>query len=114
MPRGNAPQTKVHYKGRDEDLVIFVESAEEVQKWKKDSSIPLVEVVSGYKIFVTHKHGAQNAYDSASKSTLENELGTSNEDECMKLIMEKGTVQEGETGERQGPKNDSMGGRVAH
>lgn len=55
MPRGNASQTKMHLKGNDEDFVIFVDSKEAVQEWKKDKSIPLAQVVSGWKIFVTHK-----------------------------------------------------------
>lgn len=42
------------------------------------------------------RHGAQNAHDGASKSTLENEFGTSNEDECMMKILENGTLQESE------------------
>ncbi|KAI4173751.1 MAG: hypothetical protein Q9188_001767 [Gyalolechia gomerana] len=114
MPRGNASQSKVHYQGKDEDFVIMVDDVKSVQDWKKDRSIPLAQVVSGFKIFVTHKHGAQNAYDAASKQTLENEFGTQNEDECMIKILEGGTLQETETGERQGPKNDSMGPRQAH
>ena len=81
-----------------------------------------------------YRHGAQNAYDSASKQTLDSEFGTSNEDEVIKQILEKGDVQHTEvkhgpnisqslhmlmptckqTGERQGPKNDSMGTRQAH
>lgn len=55
MPRGNAPQTKVHYHGKDEDFVIYADSAKAVQDWKNDRSIPLAQVVSGFKIFVTHK-----------------------------------------------------------
>ena len=39
------------------------------------------------------RHGAQNAYDEASKSTLHNEFDTSNEDECMTKILEKGDIQ---------------------
>lgn len=53
--RGNDSQTKVHYKGADDDFIIFVDSAKAIQDWKKDSSIPLAQVVSGFKIFVTHK-----------------------------------------------------------
>ena len=56
MPRGNAGQTKVHYQGTEEDFVIFVDDIEQVQKWKNDRSIPLAQVVSGFKIFVTHKY----------------------------------------------------------
>ncbi|KAL6714070.1 hypothetical protein ACLMJK_008564 [Lecanora helva] len=114
MPRGNAGQSKVHYQGKEEDFVIYIDDIKAVQEWKNDRSIPLAQVVSGFKIFVTHKHGAQNAYDGASKATLENEFGTSNEDECMTQILEKGDVQATETGERQGPKNDTMGARQAH
>ena len=55
MPRGNAPQSKVHYKGREEDFVIYVDDVKSVQDWKNDKSIPLAQVVSGFKIFVTHK-----------------------------------------------------------
>lgn len=53
--RGNDPQVKVHYKGSDDDYVIYVDSKEAVQNWKNDSSVPLAQVVSGWKIFVTHK-----------------------------------------------------------
>ena len=55
MPRGNEQQTKVHYKGGEDDFVIFVESQKAVEDWKADSSIPLAQVVGGWKIFVTHK-----------------------------------------------------------
>ena len=55
MPRGNAAQTKVHLQGKDDDFVIYVDSTKAVQDWKDDRSIPLAQVVSGFKIFVTHK-----------------------------------------------------------
>ncbi|KAL9030863.1 MAG: hypothetical protein Q9196_001062 [Gyalolechia fulgens] len=97
MPRGNASQSKVHYQGKDEDFVILVDDVKSVQNWKDDRSIPLAQVVSGFKIFVTHKHGAQNVYDAASKQTLDNEFGTHNEDECMIKILEGGTLQETES-----------------
>jgi len=61
MPRGNAAQTKVHYQGKEDDFVIFVEDIEQVQKWKNDRSIPLAQVVSGFKIFVTHKYVLSSA-----------------------------------------------------
>lgn len=55
MPRGNAGQSKVHYTGKTEDFVVFVDDPESVKNWKNDRSIPLAQVVSGFKIFVTHK-----------------------------------------------------------
>lgn len=55
MTRGNVHQSKVHYQGKEEDYVIFVDDVKSVQDWKNDRSIPLAQVVSGFKIFVTHK-----------------------------------------------------------
>jgi len=55
MPRGNDQQTKVHYKGKEDDFIIFVDSADAVKSWKDDSSVPLAQVVSGWKVFITHK-----------------------------------------------------------
>lgn len=55
MP-GNAAQTKVFYKGKEEDFVVFADSAKAVEDWKKDRSIPLAQVVNGFKIFITHKY----------------------------------------------------------
>lgn len=53
MPRGNATQTQVFYKGSSGDqFTVFVESEEDVKKWKADSSIPLSQVVAGWKILV--------------------------------------------------------------
>ncbi len=56
MTRGNAHQAKMHYQGKEEDFVIFVDDVKAVQDWKNDRSIPLAQVVSGFKIFVTHKY----------------------------------------------------------
>lgn len=54
--KGNVGQTKVHLKGKDEDFIVMVDSKDAVLKWKKDKSIPLAQVVSGWKIFVTHRY----------------------------------------------------------
>lgn len=45
-----------------------------------------------------NRHGAQNAHDTPSKQTLENEFGTQNEDEVLVKILEGGIVQETEVG----------------
>lgn len=55
MVRGNDSQTKVHYKGNEDDFIVFVDSAKAVQDWKCDKTVPLAQVVSGWKVFVTHK-----------------------------------------------------------
>lgn len=55
MVRGGQEQVKVHYKGADEDFIIFLDDAKAAQAWKTDKTIPLAQVVSAFKIFVTHK-----------------------------------------------------------
>jgi len=114
MTRGNVEQVKCVYQGGEEDFVVFIDSKDDLAKWKGDRSIPLAQVVSGFKVLITHKHGAQGILDTASKSTLENEFGTSNEDECIIKILEKGQVQTVKASERTGTTNDSKGSRDAH
>ncbi|EAS27635.1 RNA binding protein [Coccidioides immitis RS] len=109
MARGNIDVYKVFYKGDYDNFVVFVEDVTAVRNWKKDRSIPLAQVVNGFKIYVTHRQGAQGIYDGASKSILESEFGTSNEDEVISKILEKGEIQETENHERNGTKNDSKG-----
>jgi len=114
MTRGEGKQIKSHFQGKEDDFVVFVDDRATAEKWKTDKSIPLAHFVSSFKIFVTHKHGAQGPYDGASKASLENEFGTANADDVIKAILEKGTLQESEFGERTGTKNDSMGSRAGH
>ncbi|KAH0606818.1 uncharacterized protein H6S33_003652 [Morchella sextelata] len=114
MPRGNAQQTKVVYKGKSDDFVVYVDSIEDLQKWKKDSSIPLAQVVNGWKVFCTHKQGAQGIMDEASKANLSDEFGTADEEEVMKKILQSGSPQVGVASERQGDTNISKGAQVAH
>ncbi|CAK3948550.1 RNA binding [Lecanosticta acicola] len=112
--RGNDTQTKIHHQGKDDDFIVLVDSADAVREWKKDPSIPLAQVVSGWKVFVTHKHGNQGVMDAASKGQLQDEFGTSNDDEVVKQILEKGSIIEKQSKGRDGNKNDSDGGMVAH
>lgn len=55
MPRGNAEQNKVHYKGKENDYIVFVEDKEQFEQWKTDSSVPLAQFMGSYQIFVTDK-----------------------------------------------------------
>jgi len=52
---GNAPTVKVHYKGQNDDFVVIVDSSQAVRDWKADKSVPLAQVVNGWKVFCTHK-----------------------------------------------------------
>ena len=55
MVRGATEQAKVHYKGKDEDFLIFVDDIETYKKWTEDKSVALTHFVSAFKVFVTHK-----------------------------------------------------------
>lgn len=55
MPRGTGNQSKVHYQGKDDDFIVYIDSAKAVQDWLKDRSTPLAQVVDSFQIFVTHK-----------------------------------------------------------
>lgn len=54
MARGNETANKIFYKGNSEDFIVFVDDLQILQKWKSDRSVPLTEVLNGWKIFVTH------------------------------------------------------------
>jgi len=114
MTRGEAPQVKVHYKGKDDDFLVFVEDVNTYKKWQSDKSVPMAHFVSSFKIFVTHKQGAQGTYDTAAKGALDNEFGTHVDEHVIQQILEKGSLQESEMTDRQGSRNDSQGSRVAH
>jgi len=114
MTRADGEVTKVHYRGQEDDFVVMIEGPEAVKRWKADKSVPLVDVVNSFDIFVTHKychhylaqvvfsssngcyfrHGAQGQLDRASASLLENEFGTKNTDEVVRKILEQGEVRE--------------------
>ncbi|CAK7203485.1 hypothetical protein SEUCBS139899_006219 [Sporothrix eucalyptigena] len=114
MARGETTQTKIHYKGTDEDFIVFVDDPEDYKKWKSDTSIPLSHFVSTFTVFTTQRHGVQGPVNAAPNSTLENEFGTHSEDEVIKVILEKGTMQEVEAPERLGFRNESQGPRGGH
>jgi len=115
MPaRGEGSQTKVFYKAKSNDFVVIVDSVDAVEKWRKDSSTPLVDVVDSYDIFVTHKHGAQGVLDRASHSQIENEFGSTKAEDAIEKILREGQVQQTKGPEKFGSTNDAKMGPVGH
>ncbi|KAK7182872.1 hypothetical protein DPSP01_014392 [Paraphaeosphaeria sporulosa] len=114
MARGNSAQTQVFYKGStDVTFTIFVESEELVTEWKNDPSIPLSQVVAGWTILVP-EHDKRGILKTASNMQLEEEFGTSNEDEIVKKVLQQGSIQTRSDTERIGVTNESQGPRTAH
>ncbi|KAG5997270.1 hypothetical protein E4U52_004576 [Claviceps spartinae] len=109
MTRGESTQSKVHFQGRNDDFLIFVDDVEEYKKWKNgDTTIPLAQFVSTFKVFLTHKQGTQGTYDAAPKNVLSAEFDTEDVDEVIKKILLSGNMQTVEMPARQGVTNDSM------
>ncbi|PNP57970.1 hypothetical protein THARTR1_02128 [Trichoderma harzianum] len=105
MTRGESTQSKVHYKGKQEDFHVFVDDVDTYKKWQSDKSVPLAHFISTFQVFQTHRYGT---FDSASKMSLAAEFDTENADEAIERILENGTMQTMEMPGRQGVTNDSM------
>lgn len=83
---------KIFYKGKENDFVIFTENPEEIKKYKNgDKTVPLIDILSIYKVFINRQGGVEGVLDEASKSELQNEFGAkANVDDVIKLILDKG------------------------
>ncbi|EEQ40477.1 hypothetical protein EJF18_50225 [Clavispora lusitaniae] len=83
---------KIFYKGSEYDFVIFTENPELIKKYRSgDTTIPLSDFISVFKVFVNRQGGVDGVLDEASKAELETEFGKSaNVDDVIKLILEKG------------------------
>lgn len=55
MTRGETIQTKCHYKGSNDDFIIFIDDVDTYNKWKTDKTIPMAHFISSFKIFQTNK-----------------------------------------------------------
>ncbi|KAK9386763.1 ribosome maturation protein [Lipomyces mesembrius] len=106
---------KVFYRGENEEFMVVIQSPEDYRRYKKDSSIPLVDVVDSFKVFVT-RAGTQGIIDEASRAMLENEFGTKNPDQAIQKILKDGEFQEQKYSYKTeyDSTNDSMGARVPH
>lgn len=56
MTRGEATQTKVHYKAGNEDFIVFVDDVEAYKKFRDgDTTIAMAHFMSNMSIYLTHK-----------------------------------------------------------
>jgi len=130
--KGAAESTIVHFRGKTDDWVVFINEPEQYKEWKqaqqanaadeqqaddkaKDEKFDVPLFVDGKnQVFVTNKHGRQGTKNAASDMEVENEFGTRDKDLAIKHILLKGTLVEIQMPERQGSKNDSKGAMSAH
>ncbi|EGV64915.1 hypothetical protein PSN45_005268 [Yamadazyma tenuis] len=102
---------KIFYKGEENDFVVFVEDREALDKFREDSSIPLVDVISVFQVFTNRQGGVEGQLLQASKTELENEFGTKNTDEVIKKIVLEGSDKSNASinNRKFNSHNDSMG-----
>lgn len=84
-------QNKVHYKGATNDFIVFIEGQKELEQWRHDhGSIPLAQVVNGWKVFTSHHHGNSNSLSPPTKGELESEFNSDDVAHAIQQILEKG------------------------
>lgn len=102
---------RLFYKGNECDFIIFVEDDDLLKKYKdNDTTIPLIDILSIYKIFTNRQGGVEGVLDEASKQELQSEFGTKNADEIIKKIVNEGVDKLGlSVHSGHNAHNDSMG-----
>ncbi|KNC87671.1 hypothetical protein SARC_00242 [Sphaeroforma arctica JP610] len=87
----NAENVSISHDG---DTYYVITEVGEVQKWRKDKSIAMSNVVQSFDIFV--KHGNQQGEPSRpTKSELDSAFGTHQQDDCIQKILETGEIKSG-------------------
>jgi len=98
MPSNTNTLHKVIYKpdSQSTDEFMVIVNKDEYSKWKEgDTSIALALVVETFDIFHTGQ-GSQGILGRISKQQLDTVFNTKNEDEAVKIILDKGTIQAGD------------------
>ena len=84
------PQDKGTSNERNQTMVLMVDE-EMLQKYKKDQSIPLAEVVDSFDIF-QFDEGKSGRLGQPSKQEIKAIFGTTNDDEIVKFMLENGRL----------------------
>ncbi|KAJ1910141.1 hypothetical protein IWQ60_010812 [Tieghemiomyces parasiticus] len=78
--------------GKGTEAFYIFADPEMASKWRKDSTIPLAQVVSSFNVYTTDNGGITGLASAPSKGVLEDTFGTSNDDEVCRIILEKGEI----------------------
>ncbi|CEP18612.1 hypothetical protein [Parasitella parasitica] len=82
--------TKVVYKGADGTEFFVIANEGMVSKWKKDKTIPLVDVVQNFDVFTSSTGSNTGEYIRPSTGILEGTFKTANNDDIVKKIISEG------------------------
>ncbi|KAH8549121.1 hypothetical protein BGW37DRAFT_429691 [Umbelopsis sp. PMI_123] len=97
MPEG--PACRVTYKVDGQEFFIFADSVY-LEKWKKDKTIPIVQVAQSYDVLYIPNGGNTGEAVRPAKGTLESAFGTTNADDIVKTILTEGESKGGSHIER--------------
>ncbi|KAI9229167.1 MAG: ribosome maturation protein [Piptocephalis tieghemiana] len=75
----------------DTEVYVFADAGG-VEKWRKDKSIPMVDVLQNFDVYESDSGGSTGLSIRPSKQTLESIFGTSNEDNVIREILEQGVI----------------------
>ncbi|KAL7746433.1 hypothetical protein RI367_008186 [Sorochytrium milnesiophthora] len=96
MPRQTVSDAieNVVYSDKDNHQEFFVIANEGMtEKWRKDKSIPLVDVVQSFSVYEHDANSHQGIVHSPSKQLLLQSFNSNNEMDVVQAILEKGKVQ---------------------
>ncbi|KAI8344309.1 ribosome maturation protein [Chlamydoabsidia padenii] len=83
---------KLIHKSESGEEYYIIAIPDMVAKWKKDKTIPIVDVVQSFDIFTSPAGGNVFPADRPSKGQLESVFNTSNTDEIARYLVENGTA----------------------
>ncbi|GAA5955252.1 hypothetical protein JCM3765_003259 [Sporobolomyces pararoseus] len=93
-----------------EEYIVILQDVNAANKWiAGDRTIPLVDIVDSFDCFTTGQ-GAQGILERPSKQVLDTVFGTTNQNDIVEIVLEKGRILSGTTPHRFGSKNDQRSG----
>ncbi|CAN3353935.1 restriction of telomere capping protein 3 [Diutina catenulata] len=104
----------VFYKGKEADFSVIIEDEDKVNNFRHgDTTLPLIDLVGIYKVFVSRQGGAESIFEEASRQELDTEFGTHKQDEVIIKILKEGEFNTtGNLNTRHSSTNDSKGHNI--
>ncbi|GAA5836007.1 hypothetical protein JCM3766R1_005126 [Sporobolomyces carnicolor] len=93
-----------------EEYIVILQDADLANKWiAGDRTIPLVDIVDSFDVFTTGQ-GAQGILERPSKQVLDTVFGSTNQNDIVETVLEKGRILSGTTPHKFQSKNDQRSG----
>jgi len=90
-PQNSGSQTS----GRSVEYFVFADPVQ-VEKWRTDKTIPLVDVVDRFEIYEVSNGGNTGLYEKPSKASLHNTFDTHDETAVIQRILTDGKIMRGD------------------